>query len=733
MALASFTLDHQQRRIAGDRLPLFAAGMDLNGFDFSDTWIDPITETLWLRPRPLYPDWNTSNAGEYVKLAKADYTLAAAGKWEDRHDQAFKGPWLSLKDSNAAAGERSAVTIASYSKNRGFYIAFFSFGEGSNFVQFECGWGATANYLLGTAVRFWSGGLVEVYRSGTKVGEGSLTSKGSSASTQNLASTVVDALLMPSRGRELLIVSRTRSGGFTTPLLDIDEADTDPTLVPAGNFWWNAPTGAAQIMCAPLRFATSGYATSIDLSFFEAPVPDDVLEKFDNETWLGGEQSYRVYGHPPYVGTQTASVTIRKIDGTSFVPDSSEKKAKLRVDLTSSDSGYSPSIYGIHAAYDIRTDLTDSSESVQIENYITSASFSVTAEPDGVTLDLEIKDPTTLQDDYAAKLLTVGNRPLDFSIGSNQILNGRTAPPVFTDAAVRESQRATIEVRDLWKALEQYMFVERFPLDGFNLSKAIRFLVKFCGIDSSLVDVEDTTLQIPITPGNKAGDFNMLIEVGDNPAMWIKRLQQDFAGTWYYGFKPTTSGVGFFSKSPETIGTLPTVTLYETIEDAVDLGGYSEPDATYHVFRSFRETVLEPEANDVRVTGFDPRSRRPIQAHKPDSDSQNVKLKPSERPDNWLGDIRRTGLVDPALTTQALVDWACGKVYDRVTPVQYHCEFKAELILDDNGLPLWRGDPIELYGRGTYRIETFGSDLDHEIIEPEFYWRETIYTARRII
>ena len=75
------TIDGAQARQARDRIGFSAGGDDFNtGSFFSDTYIDPLTSTLMLRPRPLYTAFYTGNTAPYDKLGLADFGLGATCK-----------------------------------------------------------------------------------------------------------------------------------------------------------------------------------------------------------------------------------------------------------------------------------------------------------------------------------------------------------------------------------------------------------------------------------------------------------------------------------------------------------------------------------------------------------------------------------------------------------------------------------------------------------------------------
>ena len=88
--------DHAQRRMKRDRISALAGGVELNGNFFEDTYIDPITKTLFLRPGPLDPRWFTINTDPCHKYAVADLIFEHADKWTNDYKLGVDaGPWIS--------------------------------------------------------------------------------------------------------------------------------------------------------------------------------------------------------------------------------------------------------------------------------------------------------------------------------------------------------------------------------------------------------------------------------------------------------------------------------------------------------------------------------------------------------------------------------------------------------------------------------------------------------------
>ena len=169
MAL-SISFDHAQKRVDDDRISVYAGGADMEVGAGTSVWVDPITKTLMIMPSCLKGSWYTSNSGDYAKLGMSAFGLSSTD-WEDRQDQHATGPWISRKDS---ATNGTAITSASYAKNRGFWISWFAYGAGDVFLQLRCGWNSTATIAGGIGLEVYSDGTTLVYKAGVLVGSGKL-------------------------------------------------------------------------------------------------------------------------------------------------------------------------------------------------------------------------------------------------------------------------------------------------------------------------------------------------------------------------------------------------------------------------------------------------------------------------------------------------------------------------------------------------------------------------------
>lgn len=723
MAL-SIVFDHAQTRVLDDRITVNVGGeeMDADGLS-SGVWIDPITKTLMLTPNVKKASWYVLDTGDYAKLGISDFGLSGTD-WENRADQHAKGPWICRKD---ASTNGAAITTSTYAKNRGFWISWFSYGSGDVFLQLRCGWNSSATIAGGVGVEVYSDGTVLVYKSGDLVGSGKI-SPGNAAGTKS--NTVMEMMLLPFRHRELLVYGN--GDGFTVLFEDIDEDDADPTITGATNWWWEIVDGGTQVQTAPLVFNTAGgTAYSVKTSFVEPPATGEDEEEFSNDSsWLTSPAVYKIYGHPAYgSGTQTAVSSLVEWDTTAFTPDGTTDQVRIKTVLSTSNAGYTPFIYGAQMGFEGERADTDDSEEFDATGETVAFDMSVPDSASGVRGRIILRDPVALESDIAA-LRTQCSRPIAVKLGTQFLIDGIGDAPDYDDGPNELAERCMIEIADRWQAMEQYIFRETIPLDGVNLSSVLRFLGRMGGFPLTDTAVSTSTFDIPFQPSRICGEWGTLIEPGDSAADWFSRLIDTYAGNWIYGVRPKTGGVELYAQSPTDLGTTAAKTLYRTKADAI-AGGVASNVADLAVYRSFMATGLEPIANDISVTGLNPRTGRPIRSHKADAASKNPVTAPSSRPTNWLGFTRPYGLVTPEITTQAACDFACELLYDRFTPIGKIAEWECTLLANGSNVPLWRGANVRLVGEGVYQIRSFEFGASVEVSSSAF-WRECRYTGIKV-
>lgn len=690
--------EHPQRRVTRKLLSTMCDRESWDVWSSSDVWQEPVYGTVMLRPRCLYDDWYTSLASPYDKLSLASFAGLTDASWQEHDPSGVGGSrFLTAK----ADVNETGITTASYSRNRAFCVGFFAYSEGSDVLVLSCGWNDAGNASVGPRVDFYSGGRTVVYHDGEIVGRGQLG---------RWHNGLAEVMLIPWRRRELGVFSGEGGwgekgytdasvGGFSVTMPHVSESDVDPAITPAGKFWFKA-YGTPDVQIAPLKFATTGTLYGVTSAFKRAP---EALASDHAYYWMDG----------PEDGTTTSvSVTLTDHAGAAFAPDGTATECRIKAVLTGPGSS-TPVLRGARYEYDAATGMTPNAP-ITVDPYLLSADLRVPDDPGGVELSLTLKSPAELESLGLGRLRTVGNRPVQASLGTVVLLDGRTDDPHWEDSLQDSTRRYEAPVRDAWKVLERTILDDPIPLDATPLRSALIWLLGYCGIPESETDIEDPSFTLPSVSSD---DWNLVLEPGETVAECVRQLMEGYASTWVYGFKPYASGVKFFAQSPESLGETIVADLFRTVAEAEAyfLGlGYLAADAKrlarFRVYRNYSESVIEPESNEVYVTGWDARDGRPIVRYVRDEDSIDPTPASADRPDNWLGEVTTVGYYDGSLASEAAVERAASLYAPRLMRPRRLPSFESELLVYSSSgvdVPVWRGDVVRLHdalGTGLHQL-----------------------------
>lgn len=726
-----FTIDGTQWRQSRDRIGFSAGGDNFDtGQYYSGTWIDPVTSTLFLRPAPLDLAFFTSNSGAYAKLGLSDFGLSTG--WHEA-DSTDTGGSKYLCKEGSPSSPTTIITTATWAKNTGFCVSVFAHTEGSRATLFECGWDSASSITSHTAIRVYTDGFCEIWRAGVKIAEGDISGAKGGAAVNNQ---IVQVMLIPCRRRELLVVS-CLGNGIRGVFEDISEGDTDPTITEATNFWVKK-YGTVVVQVAPLKYATSGYACSTPVMLAEAPPTSAPLEPVANPAWASG--SGRIYGDKSYRtgATDAAVVSLVKLDGsTAFTPNGTDKDLRIKVALTG-DGNSSPAIYGISGGYKAASANTDSSESASLNAVWQHCSFQV-PETGGPEWNIDTINPTS---SGVIGLYDHDSKPLQIKLGTTVIHDGVTESADIQDSTDASTEKVGIKSNPhITQALKDYSFRERIVFDGMPISHAsndciIRRLIKLVGGSDSDMSLETASVTAGEIAPAMCGQFSEMADIGENGWDYLCRVMQDYLGGWWYGEYPSSSGMIFTTKSPTTINAASSLlTLYSSTAAAIS-AGVTSANAWKRVWRQKRHHRIRPEANEIVVTGFDPRNQWPVQSVKRDANSIDPTIKPSLRASNWIGGPKRLGVINKGINSQAVADGGAALLYDRCSVSRSIQEIELELpTLDDTtGMPLWVSDKVTLDGIGDFIVSSIQGAVEKDPNGADTWmWRPCTYVLSNIV
>lgn len=756
-------LDSPQSRVSVDFMSTLVSGRDWSPTQRSNIYVDPITNTAMLAPGCTEAAWTQGNAEIYTKLGLADFaTLTDSGNWLGQAADA-SGAFMQYNGPNGNTSGLQGITVTTWPVNQPMVVeAFTQSTTNGRYIVMEFGWSSTGDGSSGVSCRWYSDGAFEVWKDGgtTPVGTYSVAGKGpdyfvgdSTQGTQLGGGATQQAtksgynllLLLPCRDRELLVVS-SGGGGFSHVFEDLDEGVAGLTITDSAPFWFNVPaTAAANLRISACQFESSGYICGATSAWRQAPSGDTPTVENGNLI------VYHALSDPAPSDT-SGSAIVPSLAPSPPNPYSITYPVQLQVNLTG-DGSSTPFIYGLRAQYLPQTDMTASSGDsggLDVTNYVTECHFDVSDTIGGSKAWLSLMQPSAIETAGGSAITSMSSRAFQLSDEDGMMLDAISAPPHWTDGygngadAYDRVQEISIELRDKWKLAESYRFSDPIPLDGYSLADAYALIAFAAGVSTSTgydgstgvyCSSSAASFIIQREPGTSSGNgFGVMVDVGDTAAEWLDRLHQTYAGTFFHGFRPNTSSGSSpvlclidpaDSAGSYTLPSAPALTLYSTVDAAVAAGkGWQQ------VMRSYKTQFLEPEANDVHVMGIDPRTRKPIVAHRADLASQAVTTAVAARPSNWLGLIRKYAWVDPTITTIGTAQACVNLLYSRLTPKREIIEFECEYL---HGL--WRGDMIELVPQdGTpinVRIKTFRGAIEHvgKFGTDDAIWRPCTYVC----
>lgn len=691
------SFDPQQSRVTRSRVAAFVqGGWPAEGGGYvsgwsnqfgSDTFYDRTSFTLMLMPAPLEEAFITSNAGRYAKLARAAFTLTDSGNWVDQANT----DGMTFMNYTGTTWPAEGVTTATFGANRGMYLGWFQHGSGSGgkAVAVECGWNSTADGVTGPSFRFYADGSVEVWKDGVKRGDYTLAGSGDQA-PQNQSGQYIGVVMIPARQREWIVISTT-GASFVHFDDTLDPDNPSPEIAPDTNFWFSFPSMKPVVLVAPIQYATAGWRASRLIGLAEDPTG---MTQTDALYWDG-------------IGTVTLSMVSPTDATTAYNFGTDGLLARLRFALTGGGN-YTPFVYAGLRDFAAKTENTHNAP-INVIDYTMAATLDVPESPGNVSLRLVLRDPVAVDAAGAAYSKFQSNRPVTLKTPAT-IIDGRAGPPSFGIAPWTQAEFMEFEVRDSWKGLEQARFRDPLPLDNFSIKAALLQVLQAAGISVGQTDIYNAAYTLDRGQSPSTGDWATIIRPEDDStvATWITRLMENFAGSWFYGFKPTAGGVKFFAKPPDQL-TGTKFTVYGSIADAITAGFTDHPER--HVYRRVQIQQVEPEANEIRVTGWDARARRPFQVVKADELSQDPTVAVADRQYNWLGDRVEVGYFVPEIGTEAAATRMINELFPRLCQPRRLIQWESSWQLDEDGVPAWRGDQCVLDGIGTVRIWTSSTSL----------------------
>jgi len=280
-------------------------------------------------------------------------------------------------------------------------------------------------------------------------------------------------------------------------------------------------------------------------------------------------------------------------------------------------------------------------------------------------------------------------------------INYMQAGPI--DNTYSEYALLTFSAIDKKQRLNASYFSSAPNFDSINIPNIIGKTIAFAGEGNNEINNADLlisnnieTYQVPLNRNNSNGQYNFAINLGDSAGGFIEKIRSDFAqnyvffarGDWFSkkvsqnGFNNYTSFYFLDYNSVPMLNQagLDKVKLYlnETQAQSFDL---IPTYASYkRTIRSLRKTYETPEANRIVIVGLDKSDGSRIEYVLNDEASQNSGTAPSNRPNNWLGDIYPFVMINDKLNSKSDVAQCGNQFYDKLTVGREIVEFESDLL-----------------------------------------------------
>ena len=685
----------------------------------SNIFVDAVTGTAMLAPLPTTAAWKTTYTGNYARYRLTDYTaFSTPGNWSEMTVKNAGDYYITSKGDY-----QMAVTNVLLPKNQPMYVSFFMSGtkDASKNLVFECGW--NVGDASQTGVRVYGNGAIEVLRNG-EVQEkydstkGDIRPGGMKLYSSSPANTYVSLLLIPCRRRELLVLTNygtNFSHAFNDLDLDVPYDQNTNEITPIGYFYWGVSSpNQVTVQVAKCRFATSGAVVGGPTSLRSVPPP--------GTTFSGWSAGFDRIG--PNGSTISATSLVINEDDTVWDPIAPQQDVRAAINLTG-DGLATWGVYAIDMFSEPEVDVT-APDAINITDYVSKCSISVDEEGKA-ELTLEANYIRLFHETAMPNILTTAQRPVVVSIEKGDttmldIFRGTLDTPDIQHIdgdANGGLTKLIFKGRDRSLDLELTTLLDSVPYDGFDLDAAIIDLLTIAGYTASDYYVNVDPFVLPYSPTISTGKWSLAPERGDTVAKWLNQLFDDYAKTHYRGWWPSLSGYRYNFVQPSVFSNTPVLKLYDSTSGALSaVPPVPAALLSARTIRSFARRYESPEANNIQVLGYDPRTDIAYFNNVNNPSSQDPTTPPALRERDWLGRIVTVTHTNASATTQAAVD-RCGEVLsNRLFPGRDLAEWECDFLIDNsNDRPLWIGDVVRINFSAVYFAYEYESTYaDYRII-----------------
>lgn len=492
--------------------------------NFTDTIYEPVTKTVFMRPRQFESGWTPSSVVSFTPSDPTNWEAIAVGAATN----------LYMMSKNATT---TAPASTSQSANQPFVCSFFVYGQS----------GAVGTYK---ALQLTFGGLtMDIYSNGLCVigtQRGYLTAgyQQGQAGFGNICNRWVRLLIMPINRTGVLFYSDLGGAWIYNAYADV--SSTSNTLLSAAAFTFSAPTSKALFQLQHAVFKTTGYYTTRVYDLNYSPGTGRTVTptaKYDAPTG--------------------SSVSISMVDsgGSAFVPDGVKHEVAAYVSFTS-DGTVTPLLYAADCNIDgVRiTRSTPTPAVIAVHGVGGIYNVPVTEDQHKRLMAWESVSPVTGVHSYSA---------LDGS--GNEVF---VIPAAMPD---QDQSSNNVTAEQLQSLLKKAKFFSSWRMDCMNDTDVIAKCLRVAGIEDARMVLDTATAM----PGDPRGKLSTLVVPAGTSVIDAIQMLLKLRPAHELTLELSSGSVVLHYGIPPSSGSSPVVTLYADDLHSQNVGGTWIPGSVF--------------------------------------------------------------------------------------------------------------------------------------------------------
>mgnify|MGYP001558892968 CR=1 FL=1 len=508
--------------------------------NFTDTIYDPITKTVFMRPRQFESGWTPSSV---IAFTASDPT-----NWETIAVGAAANTYMMSKNASA-----TAPATASQSANQPFVCSFFVYGQS----------GAVGTYLAltltfgGLTMNIYSNGLCVI---GTQSGFLTAGYAQGQAGYGNICNRWVRLLIMPINRTGVLFYSDL--GGAWIYNEYADAAATDNTLLSAATFTFSAPGSKALFQLQHALFKTTGTFVSklYDLNY--SPGIGHIVTATAKEDSPSGA---------------ACAMTVVDNTGTAYVPDGSLHEVAGKFAFTGDGTGTS-----LLYAGDINIEGERASKSLPAPTTIAV-----------VGAGAEVFDIAVSADQYKRLMAWESVSPVT-GVHSYRAVDGSGNEILVVPAAMPDQDQSSTKVtpEGLQTMLKAARFYSPWRMDGMDDTDVLEKCFRVAGIEDARMSLGAPTAM----PGDPRGKLTYLPVAAGTSVIDAIQMLLSLRPAHELNLELSGASVVLKYDIPPTTGTA-AVTLYADDLHSQEIGAVWIPGAVFQ-YQPLTNIKWRNRAND---------------------------------------------------------------------------------------------------------------------------------------